>query len=82
MFPPLQWDKFHLKAWSWLKGELFQGHVQFRVGCDLLRNENKVETIKGIHSLNLLRQNNLEGIQKPSQNDHLLIKTTCIGTLT
>jgi hypothetical protein len=20
MFPPLQWDEFHLKVWSWLRG--------------------------------------------------------------
>jgi hypothetical protein len=56
--------------------------VQFGVGCDLLRDENKVETIKGIHSLNLLHENNLEGVQKPFQNDHLPIKATCIRTST
>jgi hypothetical protein len=52
------------------------------VGCDPLRDENKVETIKRIYSLNLLHENNFEGVQKPSQNDHLPIKTTCIGTPT
>jgi hypothetical protein len=28
--------------------------------------ENKVETINGIHSQNLLGKNNFEGVQKPS----------------
>ncbi len=45
MFPPLQWDELHLKVWSWLKGGSFQGSVQFKVECDLMRYENKVETI-------------------------------------
>jgi len=38
MFPPQQWDKLHLKAWSWLKDELLQGYVKFYVGCVTLRN--------------------------------------------
>ncbi len=27
MFFPQQWDEFHLRVWSWLKGKLPQGHV-------------------------------------------------------
>ncbi len=81
MFPPLQWDKLHLKAWSWLKGEPLQGCMQFGVECDLMRYENKVGPIKGIHSLNLQGENNFKGVQKPSQKDHLLINATCIGML-
>jgi hypothetical protein len=37
-----------------------QGHVQY---------ENKVKTTMGIHLQNLFNENNLEGIQKPSQKD-------------
>jgi hypothetical protein len=33
---PLQWDELHLKAWSWLKGEPLQGHVQFGVEYGLM----------------------------------------------
>jgi hypothetical protein len=44
--------------------------------------KNKVETIKGIHSLNLLRENNLENVQKPSKNDHLSINPTYVKTPT
>ncbi len=47
---PLQeWDKFYMRAWSWLKGELPQGHVQFDMKCDLVQYENKVETIVKIY---------------------------------
>jgi len=53
MFTPLQWDELHLKAWSWLRGGLLQGRVQFGVECDHVQYENKVGTTKGIHSLNL-----------------------------
>jgi hypothetical protein len=49
MFPLRQWDKFHLKVWSWLRGGLPQGYVQFNMECDLVRYENKVETIMRIH---------------------------------
>jgi hypothetical protein len=66
MIPPLQWDELHLKAWSWLTYEPLQGHVQFEVECDLVRYENKVETTEKIHRLNLLGENILEGVQKPS----------------
>jgi hypothetical protein len=66
MFPPLQWDKFHQKFWSWLKGKPFQRHVQFRVECDPMQYENKVEAIKTIHSLNHLGDISPKGVQKPS----------------
>jgi len=49
MLPPLQWDELHLMAWSWLRSEPLQRHVQFGVECDLVQYENKVGTIKGIH---------------------------------
>ncbi len=79
MFPPLQWNELHLKAWSWLRSVLLQRHVQFEVECDPMRYENKVETTTRIHTLNLFNENNPKGVQKPSQNDHLLINATCIG---
>jgi hypothetical protein len=79
MFPPLQWDELHMKAWSWLKNKLFQRHVQFGVECDPMQYENKIGTIEGIHSLNLQGENNFEGVQKPSQKNHLIINATCIG---
>jgi hypothetical protein len=41
--------------------------------------ENKVETAKGIHSLNIMGENNLEGVQNPFQKDHLQINATCVG---
>jgi hypothetical protein len=66
MFPPLQWYEFHPKAWSWLKGELLQGRVQFGVEYDLVQYENKIGTIEEILSLNLQGENNFEGVQKPS----------------
>ncbi len=50
MFAPQQWDELHLRAWSWLKGKLPQGHGQFNVDCDLMRYEYKFETIMGSHS--------------------------------
>jgi hypothetical protein len=31
----------------------------------------------GVHSQNNLGENNLEGVQKLSQNDHLQINATC-----
>jgi hypothetical protein len=34
--------------------------------CDPLQYENKVERTNGIHSLNLLGENNPIGVQKPS----------------
>jgi len=80
MFPPPQWDELHLKAWSWLKGGPLQGHVQFGVECGPVQYENKVGTIKGIHLLNLQGENNSEGVQKPSQKDHLLINVAFVGT--
>jgi hypothetical protein len=53
------------------KRRLPQGYVQFDMECDLMRYESKVETIVGIHLWNLLGENNFEGVQKPSQKDHL-----------
>jgi hypothetical protein len=32
-----------------------------------------------VHSLNLIGENNLEGVQKPSQKDHLSIDGACVG---
>jgi hypothetical protein len=66
LFPSLQWGKLHLNASSRLKGEPPQGHVQFEVECGAMQYENKVETIEGIHLLNLLSENNPKGVQKPS----------------
>ncbi len=64
LIPPLQWDEFFLKAWSWLAGGLFQGYVQFKMKFDPVQYENKVKTIEGIHSLNLLGENNIEHVKK------------------
>jgi hypothetical protein len=52
--------------------------VQFGVECGLVQYENKVGTTERIHSLNLQGDNNLKGLQKPSQKDHLLINVTCV----
>jgi hypothetical protein len=52
--------------------------MQFGVECDLMWYENKVGPIKRIHSLNLQGENNLKGVQKPSQKDHLPINATCV----
>jgi hypothetical protein len=52
--------------------------MQFEVECDPMRYENKVETIEGIHTLNLKDKDNLKGVQKTSQKDHLLINVTCM----
>jgi hypothetical protein len=38
--------------------------MQFEVECDFVWYENKVEITKGIHSLNLFGEKNLEGVQK------------------
>jgi hypothetical protein len=53
MFPPQQWDKLHLKAWTWLKDEPLQGYVQFDMGCDLAQYGNKVKRTMGIQLQNL-----------------------------
>jgi hypothetical protein len=66
MFPPLQWDEFHLKVWSWLRGGLLQGHVQFGVECGHVQYENKVGTTEGIHLLSLQSENSFKGVQKSS----------------
>jgi hypothetical protein len=55
-----------MKAWSWLKGELPQGYVQFHMKCDLVRYGNKVETIMKIYTHSLLGENILEDVQKKS----------------
>jgi len=68
---PTTMDKLHLRAWSWLRGEALQGHVQFDAKCDLVLYENKVKIIVGNHSHNLISELFFEGVQKPSQNDHL-----------
>ncbi len=49
--------------------------------CDPMWYEIKVESIKGVHLLNLLNENNPKGVQKPSQNNHLPINATCVGML-
>jgi len=46
MFLPLQWDEFHMKAWSWLKGGPLQGHVQFGVECGLCNMKTKLEQLR------------------------------------
>jgi hypothetical protein len=56
--------------------------MQFKVEWDFKGYENKVETIEGIHSLNLLNENNLEGAPKPSQKNHLSIDGACVGMST
>ncbi len=63
-----------MRPWSWFKSRLPQGHVEFNVEYDLMQYENKVETIMGIHSWNLLNENNFRSVQKPSQMEHLQIK--------
>jgi hypothetical protein len=62
MFPLLQWDKLHLKAWSWLRSAPFQRHVQFGVECHHVQYESKVETIKGIHLLNVHDETSPKGV--------------------
>jgi hypothetical protein len=52
--------------------------MQFGVECDPVRYENKVKITKKIHSLNLLSENNVENVQKPSQKNHLSINAACI----
>jgi hypothetical protein len=70
--------RIHSYDWSWLKGGLLQVHVQFNMECDLVQYEKKVQTIVKIHSQNLLGENNLEKVQKPSDKYHLEINATCI----
>jgi hypothetical protein len=38
-----------MNVWSWLKGELPQGHGQFDMECDLVQHEKKVETTMENH---------------------------------
>jgi len=63
MLPSLQWDKHHLKAWSWLTCESLQKHMQFGVECDPMKYENKVGTTEGVHSLNLQGENSFKDVQ-------------------
>jgi hypothetical protein len=46
-----------------------------------MQYENKVETIEGIHLLNLLGENNPKGVKKPSWKDHLSINVACVEML-
>ncbi len=50
--------------------------------CDFVRDEKKVETIEGIHLLNLLNENSSKGAQKPFKKDHLPVNVACIGMST
>jgi hypothetical protein len=43
MFPLWQWDEFHPKAWSWLKGKSPQRYVQFDMESDLVRMKTKLK---------------------------------------
>jgi hypothetical protein len=43
--------------------------------------KKKIGITEGIHSLNLLDENNPEGVQKPSQKNHLPINGACVGML-
>jgi len=78
MFPTLQWDKLPPKVWSWLKGKMFQKHMQFEMECDLMWYENKFETIEGIHSLNFSSENIPNSVKKLSHKDHLPINVACV----
>jgi hypothetical protein len=71
MLPQQQYDKLHLRVWSWLRGGPLHGHVQFNMDCELVHYENKIETTMGIHLCNFLGGNNLKGVQKPFKKDHL-----------
>ncbi len=53
--------------------------MQFNVGCDLAQYGNKVKTIMAIHLQNLPGENNLKGVQKPSQKGHLQTNVACVG---
>jgi hypothetical protein len=55
--------------------------MKFKVEYGFMQYDNKVETTKGIHLLNLMNENNFESVQKPSQKDYLLISATCVGKL-
>jgi hypothetical protein len=48
------------------------------VECDLYQYENKAKIIEGIHLLNLLGENKLNGVQKPSQKDRLPMDGPCV----
>jgi hypothetical protein len=75
----MQWDELHLKVWSWLNSGPFLGCMHFEVEYDPVRYENQIETIKRIHSFNLQGENSFEGVQKPSQKDHLPLNAAYVG---
>jgi ribosomal protein L29 len=43
--------------------------------------KTKLEPLRKL-LLNFQIENNFEGVQKPSQKDHLSINVACVGTLT
>jgi len=49
--------------------------------CDLVWYENKLKTIEGIHSLNLLGENRPNNVEKSSHKDHLPINVACVRML-
>jgi hypothetical protein len=49
-----------------VKGRSLQKCMQFKVECDLVQYENKVETTNGIHVLNLQSENSPKGVQQTS----------------
>jgi hypothetical protein len=51
--------------------------MQFEMECDSMWYENKVGTIEGIHSLNLLGENSPNFVLKSSHKDHLPINAAC-----
>ncbi len=65
MFPPLQWDELHLKAWSWLEeagSSKDMCNLKWNVTiCDM---KTKLKTTKGIHSLNLLNVQTIPNVFK------------------
>ncbi len=77
-FPLWQWDKLHLRVWSWPRSEQPQGYVEFNMECDLVWYESKIETIMGMHSWSFLGESTLKSIQTPSQKYHLQINLTCV----
>jgi hypothetical protein len=44
-----------------------------------MRYENKIGTTERIHSLIFQGENSFEGVQKPSQDDHLPINVARVG---
>jgi hypothetical protein len=52
--------------------------IQYIEECDFVWDENKVETIEGIDSLNLLNENNSKCVKKPFKNYYSPINMACI----